>query len=102
MPVTSASWFVSVALLCYLDMSAICVAATRAENICASVKRDVAELCQSSATLQALVQEAPTTAGRQAGLAPSAQVRRAVGSGFLCVMAPTARSCCTDDLCLTQ
>ena len=46
----------------------------RAENICATVKRDLAELCQSSGTLQALVPPQELGAGRQAELAASVQV----------------------------
>ena len=62
---------------CLQPSCVIYVTASHAENICASVKRDVAELCHSSGTLQALVQLQPPGAGRQAELVASAQVGRA-------------------------
>ena len=43
------------------------------------MKRDLAELCQSSGTLQALVPPQELGAGRLAELTASVQVRRAVG-----------------------
>ena len=59
-------------------------AASHTENICASVKRDVAELCHSSGTLQALVEQQRLAAGRPAELMPSAQVRCAADrAGFV-------------------
>ena len=56
----------------------VCLTALHAENICATVKRDLAELCQSSGTLQTLVQPEKQAAGRQAELVSSAQVGHAV------------------------
>ena len=73
-----------------------------AENICASVKRDLAELCQSSGTLQALVPPPELGAGRPAELTASIQVGRAVDEAGSVLTSPAREHGCTASLCHKQ